>query len=204
MQEPDFERAKQYALERLSRELPPEAYYHSISHTRDDVLPAVEWLINAEGVKGIDAVCLLTAACYHDIGYIVQFANHETRGVQIAVEVLPRFGYSPDQVDLVSSLIMATRWPVHPRTLLEEIITDADLDSLGREDFLTTSLMLREELAVLTGATFTDEEWYRRQLQFLQTHRYFTASATALRGPTKQRNKALLARLLAASHGSDG
>jgi uncharacterized protein len=161
-------------------------------------------LIDAEGVKGIDAVCLLTAACYHDIGYTVQFADHETRGVQIAAEVLPRFGYSPEQVDLVSSLIMATQWPVHPRTLLEEIIIDADLDSLGREDFLATSLMLRQELAALTGAMFTDGEWYHHQLQFLQTHRYFTASATALRGPTKQRNKALLARLLAASQGPDG
>jgi uncharacterized protein len=204
MQEPDFERAKQYALERLASELPLAACYHSIRHTRDDVLPAVARLIAAEGVSGISELCLLTAACYHDIGYIFQFNDHETRGVQIAAEVLPRFGYSPEQVDLVSSLIMATQWPVHPRTLLEEIIIDADLDSLGREDFLTTSLNLREELAALTGTTFTDGEWYRHQLQFLQAHRYFTASATALRGPTKQRNKALLARLLAASPGPDG
>jgi uncharacterized protein len=197
MQQPDFEHAKRYALERLGRELPPAAYYHSIRHTRDDVLPAVARLVAAEGVNGIDRLCLLTAACYHDIGYTVQFAEHEMHSAQIAVEVLPRFGYSPEQVDLVRRLIMATRWPVQPHTLLEEILIDADLDSLGREDFPVTSRSLREELAMLTGETFTDEEWYRRQLRFLEIHRYFTASARALRGPVKQRNMALVARLLA-------
>jgi uncharacterized protein len=204
MQQPDFEHARQYALERLIRELPPAAYYHSIRHTRDDVLPAAARLVAAEGVYGMDQVCLLTAACYHDIGYTVQFTDHETCGAQIAVEVLPRFGYVPEQVDLVSRLIMATQWPVHPRTLLEEIIIDADLDSLGRKDFLATSRALREELAVLTRAIFTDEEWYRRQLQFLELHRYFTASARALRGPVKQRNIALVERLLAEVQKPDG
>ena len=35
----DYERAKQYALGRLAGELSPHLAYHSLRHTRDDVLP---------------------------------------------------------------------------------------------------------------------------------------------------------------------
>ena len=34
MPEPDFEGARQYALERLARELAPMLRYHSLAHTR--------------------------------------------------------------------------------------------------------------------------------------------------------------------------
>ena len=44
MDQPDFKRARQYALERLERELPPTLIYHSLAHTRDDVVPAAERL----------------------------------------------------------------------------------------------------------------------------------------------------------------
>jgi hypothetical protein len=79
---------------------------------------------------------------------------------------------------------------------LEEIIADADLDVLGREDFFTWNHALRLELEAF-GATSGDEEWYRRQLQFIKDHEYFTASAHKLRDAQKQANAAKLVSLLA-------
>lgn len=40
MGQPDFEQAVQYALGRLERELSLKLCYHSLEHTRDDVVPA--------------------------------------------------------------------------------------------------------------------------------------------------------------------
>lgn len=44
MNQPDWERTKEYILARLSKELAPDLTYHGVHHTRDDVLPAAERL----------------------------------------------------------------------------------------------------------------------------------------------------------------
>jgi hypothetical protein len=201
MDQPDFERAKQYALQVLEQELPATAYYHSIKHTRDDVLPAAERLAALEGVVGDDLLCLRTAACYHDLGHIKHHENHEEYSVGVAIQVLPGFGYYPGHIALISRLIMITKWPPQPQTLLEKIMADADMDSLGREDFLDTSLALRREQEA-RGVATTDAEWYRGQIDFLQAHHYFTEAAHNLRDAGKQRNFALMHRLLAEAQSS--
>lgn len=197
MTKPDYDAAKAYALHRLADELPPTAHYHSLQHTRDDVLPAAARLAAGEGVNNADRLCLLTAACFHDLGHIVQSQDHEELSAQIAVDVLPEFGYSPDQIALICRLIRATKIPQTPETLLEAIIVDADMDSLGRDDFLATSHALRDELAA-GGQTIVLREWYERQIAFLQAHRYFTATARTLRDPGKKRNIHRLHDLIAA------
>jgi len=191
--EPDFEHAKQYALRRLERELPPKLIYHSLSHTRDEVASAVEYLAAQEHVNGSAVVLVRTAALYHDIGFVESTVmgayghNHEAIGARIAAQVLPRFGYSPAQIQRIIGMIMATKIPQSPRDVLEQIVADADLDLLGREDFWIRNQNLRDEIAAF-GVSTDDDVWYQGQLQFLRAHRYFTQAARALRGPRKQRH----------------
>jgi len=156
--QPDFERAKRYALERLERELPHLLRYHALTHTRDEVVPAAERLAALEGVTGEALVLLRTAAYYHDVGYIVQRQDHEAIGAQIAAQVLPQFGYTPSQVAQIRAMILATKLPQPPHTLLEAILADADLDNIGHETFWARRQDLRTELAAL-GMPMTDEQW---------------------------------------------
>jgi uncharacterized protein len=191
---PDFERAKRYALERLQTDLPDNLYYHSLAHTAEDVVPAAERLAAIEGIEGEDLLLLLTAALYHDIGFIEHYTDHESVSVRIAAEALPEYGYSQDQLHIISGMIMATKLPQSPHSLLEQILADADLDNLGRDDFEARSKLLREELEAL-GNSVNDEDWYERQLEFLQGHTYFTDAARGLRDEKKQHNlEALVAR----------
>lgn len=192
---PDFDRARQYALNRLTNELSPQLVYHSLWHTQDDVVPAAERLAVLAGVDELNRLLLSTAAWYHDVGFVIQRVNHEDVGMQIASDVLPQFGYTLEQIDRIRGMIAATKLPQSPRTLLEEILADADLDALGREDFLPRSQVLRAELAEF-GATSTDKEWLQVQLDFQQGHRYFTQAARTLRGPQKEKNTALVIKLL--------
>jgi len=188
MDAPDYKSARQYALERLERELPASLIYHSVAHTRDDVVPAAERLASLHGIEGEDRVLLLSAAWFHDLGYIEQRDGHEAVSIRIAGQVLPHLGYNQEQVRTILSIIQATKIPQSPTTLLQEIIADADLDVLGREDdFWRLDQALRSELAFF-GSSFTDEEWYARQLAFLLGHSYFTAVAKTLRDIGKQRN----------------
>jgi uncharacterized protein len=187
MIKPKFEQAWAYALQRLETELPSHLYYHGVFHTRDDVVPAANRLAEFEGIKGIELSLLLTAAWFHDVGYVKQPLYHELISARIATEVLPEFGFKYEQVETVRWAILATALPQKPQNLFEQILTDADLDVLGREDYPVTSNNLRKELAVL-GVKYDDLDWYTRQLAFIQEHTYFTDAAHALRDEGQRRN----------------
>ncbi len=198
MSKSDIAGACQYALQRLAAELPSAAHYHCLEHTRDDVLPAAQQFAEHEQITGVALMCLITAVHFHDLGHIEQARGHEAISAQIAAEQLPRFGFTHDYIALIQRLIMATKVPQHPVTLLEKIIVDADMDSLGRDDFMVTSYALRRELAEF-GRIFSNTEWYGQQIAFMHAHTYFTSAARTLRGPGKRRNIVQLEQLLAAS-----
>lgn len=192
----DFEGAKHYALARLEHDVPAALVYHSLGHTRDSVVPAAERLAARAGVEPGPLLLLRTAAWYHDLGFVEARSDHEAIGVRIAATILPRFGYTRAEVALIGGMIMATKLPQAPQTTLESLLADADLDVLGRPDFLVCNQDLRTELQAF-GVKMSDEQWYRNQLKFLETHQYWTAAARTLRNGGKQRNMLILAELLA-------
>lgn len=198
--QPDFEAAKQYALGRLEAELPRDLYYHGPHHTRDDVYPAACRLAVLAGLHGEPFMLLETAALYHDLGYLKRYARNEEIGVAMTRDILPQFGYNEEQIAIISGLIMATQLPQSPKTFLEEILCDADLDSLGRKDFFVSSQSLRLELMAY-GSSYNLRQWYEIQQQFLSQHTYFTATARALRNTGKHRNLMEIESLLKSVNG---
>ena len=196
--QPDLARARQYVVKRLSTELAAYNTYHSLEHTVEDVARAADRLAALSGIEGDDLLLLRTAAYFHDIGFVDDRANHEVIGADIARTVLPGMGYQPEQIDAICGMIMATRLPQSPRTLLEQILADADLDVLGRADFIERSAALRAESAAM-GALLTDYEWYQSQFQFVRHHDYHTPAARTLRQAGKEANLATLARLIETS-----
>ena len=200
---PDLAGAARYALQRLAQDLSPDLRYHALGHTRDDVVPAAERLAALEGVGGDDLLVLRTAAYFHDLGFVQQRAGHEAVGAALAAEVLPTFGYSGALIAGIQGGILATQLPQAPRNGLEAILADADLDVLGRADFLARNQALRVELAAY-GESSTDVAWYRGQVAFLEAHQYFTAAARTLRAAGKQHNLQQLRRRLALARAEDG
>lgn len=193
--QPDYDGAIAHALERLRNELPPTLFYHSAWHTEGDVLPAARRLARLAGVTQSELGLLEVATAYHDIGHIRGSVHHEAFGVEMMAEALPRYGFAPPQIERVASLIMATRMPQSPGNNLERLLADADLDVLGRADFLDTSKALRQELMAL-GKPRGWRQWLKSQLRFLRAHRYFTEFARALREDGKQQNIAMLEGLI--------
>jgi uncharacterized protein len=185
MPEPDYAGAVTFALTRLHAELSPELTYHSAWHTEHDVLPAALRLALLSGIPEEEQRLLQVAAAFHDIGFTQTRTEHERVGAGIAAQILPQYGLDADQIARIVAMIMATKLPQSPRTLIEEIIADADLDVLGREDFLLRNRALRDELAA-QGSVVSDEQWVVSQISFLEQHRYFTPAARTLRSARKQ------------------
>jgi len=193
--QPDYDKAISFALERLHRELSPNLFYHCAAHTEEDVLPAVRRLAQLDGVTETETRLLEVAAAYHDIGHIRSPYRHEAIGVEIMSAALPNFGFGHADIERLSAMVMATRMPQSPNNHLERLLADADLDVLGRPDFFRTSKALWRELRAM-GKPRGWSQWLQVQLRFLRTHRYFTATARALRHEGKQQNIGLLESLI--------
>ena len=186
----EFLKAKLHISRRLKNELPKYLYYHSTAHIKD-VYNAVKQIASAEGIKGENLKLLLIAAMYHDSGFMIQAKNHEKLSCTIVKETLPNFGFSPEQIKKICGMIMATKIPQDPQNHLEEILCDADLDYLGREDFFIIGNHLFEELKTYKIVN-TKRDWNLLQIGFLEQHNYFTKTAIALRKPQKDKYLTLL------------
>lgn len=191
----DLESARNYIVKRLGKELNPSLYYHTLEHTLD-VVESVIRLCRCEKTDLELNHIIQTAALFHDAGMIITYDEHEIVSVDIARKILPQFLYSPEEIDLVSDLILVTKLPQRPKTRAEEIICDADLDNLGRQDFFLHSFRLKLEWE-LNGILACDlNEWLHRQVKFLEDHNFFTVYAIASRQEKKMKNLAEIKEII--------
>lgn len=179
-----YEETKNFIVEKLSRELSSNLYYHGVHHVLD-VLAAAEMLGKQEKISEKESELLKVAVLFHDSGFVKGPKNHEQIGCEMAQKNLPSFGYSSDEINTICGMIMATAYPQKPKTHLEEIICDADLDYLGRDDFFTIGNNLLKEMNT-NGSIKTEADWNKLQEDFLDSHHYFTKTANLLRGKKKQ------------------
>lgn len=188
--------AEQYVLKLLGEGLSPTLYYHGLHHTLDVTKQSLI-LAAEEGVTDEESRFLLkTAALFHDIGFLNVYKDHEDIGCEMAREVLPAYQYSKVQIEQICGMIMATKIPQSPKTHLEKILCDADLDYLGRDDFDPIAKTLFEELAARNLVT-EETIWNQIQVKFIGAHAYHTEAARNKREAAKQQHLEKLKTLVA-------
>lgn len=195
MGKPNFLAAEKYVFKRLHDELPLDLHFHSPLHTKE-VLTAAERLAKLERVSDEEGLLLKTAAVYHDTGFLEQYMANEPIGARIAEETLPNFGYNSRQIEIIKGLILATQMPQKPKTRLQQIMCDSDLDHLGRDDFFIKGELLKLEWEKKGIISNTRREWYEGQINFLEGHEYFTDSAKGIRNEGKLKHINELKNLL--------
>lgn len=182
----NYYKAERHIMKVLEKGLSPALHYHSIAHTKD-VVRAVERYALLEGVTDEGLFLLKSAATYHDAGFVESYERNEPIGARMAEEILPKYGYSEQHIAHIKELIYVTQIPHQPKNKLEEIICDADLDYLGRDDFHEIADKLRLELRE-HGKIDSDRKWDEMQVSFLKMHRYFTETAIGSRLEKKKQN----------------
>lgn len=184
----DIEEFKEDIFKILESRLPEGVFYHKADHTKD-VLKAAEFIAKSEGVTEDDVLLLRIAVVLHDLGYIKSLTAHEEASCKEAQSILAKKGLASQDIEKVCGMIMATKIPQSPNNILEEIICDADLDYLGRDDYDFWADRLKQEfLAILPG--FELSNWKQIQIDFLKQHKYFTNTSI------KERSKGKEAQLL--------
>lgn len=174
-----------HILKELETKLSENLIYHCLEHTLQ-VIDAVKSIGAKEGISGRAMELLVTAAAYHDSGFLRTYQQHEEKGCEIADEILPLHGFSPSELSSIQSMIMATKIPQAPTNHLEKILCDADLEYLGGENYDEIAPGLWEELK-LHGVELNEEAWLDMQIGFLKSHHYWTDTVIDSRQEGKQR-----------------
>lgn len=146
--------------------------YHTVEHTLD-VINICEEICVAENMDECQTLILQISALFHDTGFLLSRTNHEERSVDIFNEASLKYNLQENHMLDIVKCIRATRVPQEPQSKLEEIICDADLDYLGREDFWPISDSLFSEMTNC-GEIVGSDAWKALQIRFMTAHKFHT------------------------------
>ncbi|MGM9478347.1 HD domain-containing protein [Pedobacter sp. GSP4] len=157
----------------LAEKLPANMYFHNFEHTLL-VVEGVKMIGKQSNVSENDLQLLTLAAFLHDVGYTCQYLGHEQASVEIAQKFLLENGCSEKDIEIVSKLIIATRYPQLPQNSLEKIICDADFYHFSLPDYISFAARLKREWEEILQLMHNDREWDAINLDMLAEHTYFT------------------------------
>ena len=180
-----------YIRELFRDELPNGIKYHDADHTlhlTKGVVAIANDIAIAENISEHDRELLITAAYFHDTGYIREYDKNEPIAARMAGRILKLIGYKPNEIEKIQNMILSTDLAFEPKTHLEKILCDADLDHLGRPDFLEFDAKLREGRRNRGVDVSDDEKWYNGTLNLIINHKFYTESQKKLREEQKQKN----------------
>lgn len=161
--------------------------FHNYQHTLD--------VVNAVNIIGLhtnltaDELESATAAAWlHDIGYEQGSKNHEQASASKAKDLMERLGSPHKKIVEVTEAILSTHIPQQPKTLVSQVVCDADLFHLSTEQCQEKAALLREEWKVLGNRDLTNDEWLQENLRFMEEHHYHTPYGQSVLELGKQKN----------------
>ena len=163
---------KEKIFDDLSNILDENYSYHNLDHTKRVISAAVDIGSNYD-LSEKDWRCLLTACLLHDYGFIESHVEHEKISAKLSSQILPKYGFSETDIQIINSLIIVTKLEEKPKNLLESIIRDSDLEYLGSEDFIKISPLLKKEW-INCKVVKSDSEFYKIQYEFILNHSFYT------------------------------
>ncbi|MEZ4792339.1 MAG: HD domain-containing protein [Gelidibacter sp.] len=175
-----------HVIATLTEQLPDDLTYHCVSHTLY-VLEKTIYIATKEHVSETDLRLLKIAALYHDIGFIKTNFEHEANGCEITRNDLKAFKIPKKDIDIICGMILATKIPQRPKTHLEAILADADLEYLGTKHFKKVSELLYQELKYF-NKDLSRKEWRAIQIDFMTKHHYHTKFCKHYKSHRKLKN----------------
>ena len=171
-------------------------YYHQYNHALE-VMDRSVYLAEKEGLDQKEIEILSLAALFHDTGFVIQYDKNEPIWAKIARNYLKSMLYHNDDIKLIEEIILATDPDYKtPKNIYEKIIKDADLDNLGRDDFLDKSESLNREIEAIKNIKGMEPNWQHWVINFLAEHKYYTDTQIKEREQKKELNRQQLEKMV--------
>ena len=168
----------------------PQLVYHNLEHTQA-VVRHVSEIAGHYPLNDQERFVLQTAAWFHDTGYLLgEVERHEETSVVVMRLFLDKYNVGAHLQDEAGKCIMATKMPVKPVSLVEQILCDADTYHLGTPDFEHLDALVWQERKLYTNTQIDNP--IKQSLHFLLSHLYFTDYCRNLLTEGKEKNIALL------------
>ena len=161
--------------------------FHNLDHTQD-VVNAVHIIGQHSNLSADEMESAVVAAWLHDVGYANGSKNHEETSADRARELLENLGAPDRKVTEVTDAIRATKMPQQPRSLVAQVLCDADLFHLSTSACQEKSEMLRKEMKALGTKDLSAEESLNATLDFMRQHTYHTLYGKTVLEQNKQKN----------------
>lgn len=181
----------QYINKLFKDELHDGVKYHNASHTlhpSKGVAAVANRIAISEKISEHDRELLITAAYFHDAGYIRAYGKNEPIAARMAGRILKLVGYKQSEIKKIQSMILSTGLDREPKRHLEKILCDADLDHFGTDEFFKVAQKVRIERQSRGIDVSNDERWINSTIELLKKHKFHTNSQIELREKKKQEN----------------
>jgi uncharacterized protein len=156
----------------FDKELPAGMYFHNLEHTNNVVQAVTE--IMSDRLTTMEQTIVLLAAWFHDCGYCRTYIGHEDCSILIATTFLNEQRCDITLIVQVTACIAATKVPQKPQNLLQEILCDADMAHLAKNNYIDYANRLKQEWQVHLNKHFSEKQWRELNLELLTQHKYFT------------------------------
>lgn len=170
---------EEFVLDRFNVEFPDHLYFHNAKRAKD-LHTQTELIARAEEISPEEMLLVRTAALLVDSGIISNYYNHLVESVKFARDILPKFRYAAEQIDIICRLIISIDYITENTGKLEAIVSDAYLNYYGRVDYMENTLNLLKE-AKMKNTGLDDKKWWDAQLEKMKNFRFKTPTGLLLR-----------------------
>lgn len=167
-----------YVFMKLEDQTPESLKFHTPEYARQ-MYNFSELLSKAENLDAEETLLIRTAILMIPLGYLSNYMRPELESTFLCPELLSEFHYSEKQIQNISNLILASRYPPEPETFLEKIMVDIRFEYLGRVDFIESyKLLFNERNEHLEN--IEPSQWKEQQIKLLRNFNYYTSGARRL------------------------
>jgi len=169
-------KCEEFVKDHFAKNIDSKYTFHSFAHTRRTAKNVV-LLGEKSFLSATDLEIIVLAAWLHDCGISDLYEGHEDKSMEIAKRFLEGQNYPPENIEKVIGCINSTKTENKPGNLLENILHDANLIHLGKNNYFKRNKELFKEWKNISGKSLSNEKWIKLNIQFISENDFETEYA---------------------------
>ncbi|MBN2480410.1 MAG: HD domain-containing protein [Bacteroidales bacterium] len=185
-----------YIEELFIEKIPANMTYHNLVHT-EHVVNQAKIIGKKSGLNDEETGLVVTAAWFHDIGFIMTYEGHEEESKKIAQQYLSSHGIRQESIYRILKCIDSTRMPQDPGDdILSKVLCDADMSYIAENFYIDRTMLLWNEWNNIADRDLSKYDYLKDTIEMFENHNFHTEYGKKMLTPGKERNYKCLLEML--------